>query len=102
MTTRKPASPRPSLFPRTASEAAQDAVKAAARLRARADGETAVASLTEAGRAAEARYPALCRAARRALPPSAFYVTEAPCLGPDLPSAEGYGCAHAFELGWGE
>lgn len=98
MTTRRPApaAPRTSLFPRTAAEAAQDALAASARAVARTRGERLSAACVAAGRAAVAKRPALARAARpRTLAPAA---PRRP-FEPQLPPSEAYGYALVETLG---
>lgn len=86
---------RTSLFPRTPLQAATDALSAATRARTATGGARAVASLTAAGRAAEARHPALRRLTRPAkpAPPASAY---RPLTLADDHEAYGLG-AEAFE-----
>lgn len=98
MTTPRPTNPTPrrsSLFPRTALQAATDALAAAGRAKTRTDGDKAVAALTEAGRLAEARYPHLRQAARPGKP--APSPRRPRSLGQQLPADELYGAALGCE-----
>ncbi len=96
MTTRRLPAPRTSLFPRSAAEAAQDALAARARAVAKARAERLSAACVAAGRAAVAKRPELARAARpRTLSPAA---PRRP-YEPQLPPSEAYGYALCDTLG---